>query len=234
MRTRPIPIRSNITNVAKQRQLNDQGRALAREIGEAMRKLKIPVGQVVNQPVQSRGRDRHAARLRRRHVDRRHHRGRSGGLAEREQSPRRRDEQACRDRAAGRHQRCAGVAQAEHHGCIRQGLVRRARGRGVGLQAGWQRRRRNSSCASRRPTGASSRSSPRIRLRRVVAAGMRRTILIHLPCVSVHASMRWRSMLIGRWPSSRIASWKARRSKRAPRRCSALARNARIASSPIL
>jgi len=37
----------NIANVAKQRQLNDQGRALAREIGEAMRKLKIPVGQVV-------------------------------------------------------------------------------------------------------------------------------------------------------------------------------------------
>jgi phosphohistidine phosphatase SixA len=37
----------NITNVAKQRQLNDQGRALAREIGEAMRKLSIPVGQVV-------------------------------------------------------------------------------------------------------------------------------------------------------------------------------------------
>lgn len=37
----------NISNVAKQRQLNDQGRALAREIGEAMRKLQIPVGQVV-------------------------------------------------------------------------------------------------------------------------------------------------------------------------------------------
>ena len=36
----------NMTNVAKQRQLNDQGRALAREIGEAMRKLQVPVGQV--------------------------------------------------------------------------------------------------------------------------------------------------------------------------------------------
>src|SRR6187455_3188538 len=36
----------NLANVAKQRQLNDQGRALAREIGEAMRKLQIPVGQV--------------------------------------------------------------------------------------------------------------------------------------------------------------------------------------------
>jgi phosphohistidine phosphatase SixA len=36
----------NLANVAKQRQLNEQGRALAREIGEAMRKLRIPVGQV--------------------------------------------------------------------------------------------------------------------------------------------------------------------------------------------
>ena len=37
----------NLANVAKQRQLNDSGRALAREIGDAMRKLKIPVGQVM-------------------------------------------------------------------------------------------------------------------------------------------------------------------------------------------
>jgi phosphohistidine phosphatase SixA len=37
----------NVANVAKQRQLNDQGRALARGVGEAMRKLGIPVGQVV-------------------------------------------------------------------------------------------------------------------------------------------------------------------------------------------
>src|SRR5712691_3634075 len=36
----------NIKNVAQQRQLNDQGRALARSIGDSMRKLKIPVGQV--------------------------------------------------------------------------------------------------------------------------------------------------------------------------------------------
>ena len=36
----------NITNVAKQRQLNDQGRALAKSIGESMHKLKLPVAQV--------------------------------------------------------------------------------------------------------------------------------------------------------------------------------------------
>jgi phosphohistidine phosphatase SixA len=36
----------NLKNVAQQRQLNDQGRDLARAIGDDMRKLKIPVGQV--------------------------------------------------------------------------------------------------------------------------------------------------------------------------------------------
>lgn len=36
----------NLKNVAQQRQLNDQGRELARSIGDAMRKLKIPVGLV--------------------------------------------------------------------------------------------------------------------------------------------------------------------------------------------
>jgi phosphohistidine phosphatase SixA len=36
----------NPSNVAAQRQLNDAGRAKAKEIGEAFRKLKIPVGQI--------------------------------------------------------------------------------------------------------------------------------------------------------------------------------------------
>jgi phosphohistidine phosphatase SixA len=36
----------NLGNVAKQRQLNDEGRALAKSIGESLRKLRIPVGQV--------------------------------------------------------------------------------------------------------------------------------------------------------------------------------------------
>ena len=36
----------NLKNVAQQRQLNDQGRALAKSIGDSMRKLKLPVGQV--------------------------------------------------------------------------------------------------------------------------------------------------------------------------------------------
>src|SRR5256886_5936367 len=36
----------NFKNVAQQRQLNDDGRSLAKSIGEAMRKLKIPVAEV--------------------------------------------------------------------------------------------------------------------------------------------------------------------------------------------
>ncbi|MBY0322192.1 MAG: histidine phosphatase family protein [Reyranella sp.] len=38
----------NLANVAQQRQLNDVGRAKAKEIGAAMKKLGIPVGQVVS------------------------------------------------------------------------------------------------------------------------------------------------------------------------------------------
>ena len=37
----------NLANVDKQRQLNDAGRAKAKEIGESFRKLGIPVGQVI-------------------------------------------------------------------------------------------------------------------------------------------------------------------------------------------
>src|SRR3979409_2426283 len=36
----------NISNVAKQRQLNDDGRAIAKSIGESMHKLRIPVSLV--------------------------------------------------------------------------------------------------------------------------------------------------------------------------------------------
>jgi phosphohistidine phosphatase SixA len=42
----------NIKNVAAQRQLNDQGRAQAKLIGESMRRLKIPVGAVVTSTFQ--------------------------------------------------------------------------------------------------------------------------------------------------------------------------------------
>ena len=37
----------NLANVTNQRQLNDAGRAKAKEIGAAMKKLGIPVGQVI-------------------------------------------------------------------------------------------------------------------------------------------------------------------------------------------
>ena len=39
-------------NVSPQRQLNDQGRAQAKSIGESMRRLKIPVGAVMTSTTQ--------------------------------------------------------------------------------------------------------------------------------------------------------------------------------------
>ena len=48
----------NLANVDKQRQLNDAGRAKAKEIGEAFRKLKIPVGPSRHQHVLPSDRDR--------------------------------------------------------------------------------------------------------------------------------------------------------------------------------
>jgi len=43
---KPIPNPFKLANVDKQRELNDAGRANAKEIGDAFRKLRIPVGQV--------------------------------------------------------------------------------------------------------------------------------------------------------------------------------------------
>jgi len=42
----------NPKNVAQQRQLNDDGRALAKAVGEAMRKMRIPVGMVLTSQFQ--------------------------------------------------------------------------------------------------------------------------------------------------------------------------------------
>ena len=98
----------NLSNVAKQRQLNDAGRAKAKEMGEAFRRLQIPVGPVVIQHVLPRDRDRKNTRLRRRRcrpLD--VSRGWAGGHADREQPAHRRDAQACRDGAARRYQ-CRG------------------------------------------------------------------------------------------------------------------------------
>src|SRR4051794_32482528 len=40
----------NLSNIGQQRQLNEAGRAKAKEIGEAFQKLKIPVGDVITSP----------------------------------------------------------------------------------------------------------------------------------------------------------------------------------------
>ena len=113
----------NPDNVAKQRQLNDDGRALAKSIGESLSKMKIPVGQV------------HASLFRRAidtgalmgfgdvRVSADYTEGRARGHADREQPPRRGVAQNGRNDAACRHQCHRGHAQAEHPGCFRQGLV---------------------------------------------------------------------------------------------------------------
>ncbi len=126
----------NMKNVAAQRQLNDQGRAQAKMIGESMRRLKIPVSMVVTSTFQ-------------RAVETGTLLGfgevtatsdvAEGGLVV---SP---DENSRRTLAlrqlAGTHppadkQPCDRHSQAEHHGCLRQGLVRCPRRRGIRVRAG--------------------------------------------------------------------------------------------------
>ena len=94
----------NPKNVAQQRQLNEAGRAKAKEIGEAFRKLRIPVGQIqsseFNRAVETGtlmglGEVTSTPRPRRRRV---------GGNADREQSARPGAAQARGDGAARRHQ----------------------------------------------------------------------------------------------------------------------------------
>lgn len=58
--TRPDKAQADPGNVADERQLDDKGRASARAMGEAFRKLRIPLGQVFSSPTY---RARETARL---------------------------------------------------------------------------------------------------------------------------------------------------------------------------
>jgi phosphohistidine phosphatase SixA len=49
-RTPPDAANANADNVQHERQLDDQGRASARAMGESMRHLQIPIGQVLSSP----------------------------------------------------------------------------------------------------------------------------------------------------------------------------------------
>jgi phosphohistidine phosphatase SixA len=49
-RTPPAPAQADADNVERERQLDDQGRASARAMGEATRRLHIPIGQVLSSP----------------------------------------------------------------------------------------------------------------------------------------------------------------------------------------
>lgn len=58
--TPPVKEKADPGNIADERQLDDQGRATARAMGEAFRRLRIPLGQVFSSPTY---RARETARL---------------------------------------------------------------------------------------------------------------------------------------------------------------------------
>jgi hypothetical protein len=49
-RTPPDPAQSDAANVQHERQLDDPGRSTAQVMGDALRKLRIPVGEVLSSP----------------------------------------------------------------------------------------------------------------------------------------------------------------------------------------
>jgi phosphohistidine phosphatase SixA len=49
-RTPPDPAEANADNVQHERQLDEVGRSSARAMGDALRRLKIPIGQVLSSP----------------------------------------------------------------------------------------------------------------------------------------------------------------------------------------
>src|SRR3981081_3368494 len=128
-------------DTAHQRQLNDAGRAAAKSMGDALRKLKIPVGKVQTSQFQRAvetgtllgfGEVSSTADIA------------EGGLVVTPNENNRRTA-ALRTLAgtappAGRHERHSGQPQAQHRRRLRQGLVRRPRRRGLDLPArrqGW-------------------------------------------------------------------------------------------------
>jgi phosphohistidine phosphatase SixA len=49
-RTAPDSAQANADNVHHERQLDEEGRASARDLGDALRRLRIPIGQVLSSP----------------------------------------------------------------------------------------------------------------------------------------------------------------------------------------
>src|SRR5579872_5288153 len=49
-RTPPDPAQAEPDNVQHERQLDDRGRASARALGDALRRLKLPLGEVLSSP----------------------------------------------------------------------------------------------------------------------------------------------------------------------------------------
>jgi hypothetical protein len=49
-RNTPEAAQADVENVQRERQLDDEGRASARAMGEALRRLHIPIGEVLSSP----------------------------------------------------------------------------------------------------------------------------------------------------------------------------------------
>jgi broad specificity phosphatase PhoE len=107
-------------NVTKQRQLSERGRQVAHDINGAFKTLQIPIGAVYTSKFY---RAVETGRLI------------SGKEVTATADISEGDAQARSDTARDGYQHAGRQPQAEHRRCFRQGLVRRARGRSVGLQA---------------------------------------------------------------------------------------------------
>ena len=150
----------NLENVARQRQLNDKGRADAKAHRRAVQVCRRADREVLLEPLQPRGRDRAAGRRQGARDHARPERGRSGGEPEREQPPDSGLPRPRRDRAGPGHQhpRWSRTSRTSSTPSARTGSrSRRARPRSSSPRAAASTRR---SRACRWGSGPRSRSSP--------------------------------------------------------------------------
>ena len=144
----------NLDNVAKQRQLNDKGRADARALGERLKAAGVPIGSVVLQPFLPRRRDRALDRRQGAAGHAGHHGGRTGRVAQREQpADRRAPAPVAAPAPEAGDQHADRDPQAQHSRRLRPRLVRDQGRRGVHLQTHRRRQVRAWSVACRSTSG---------------------------------------------------------------------------------
>ena len=122
----------NFDNIAAQRNLNENGKALAKVFGDALRQAGVPVGKVYTSKFNRAYETAIIAGftdVEKTAADRRWPRR----DAEREQSARRCTAQAAGDKPQARHQHCTNYPQAEHPRRAWQGLIRCQGRRGINI-----------------------------------------------------------------------------------------------------